>query len=151
MLRIGFGEAIKDWRRGLIVALLLGADTDPVISLDRLRSSRIFGLDVIISGNRIIPFSIVLVDSCEARLSDDGNFRRRILGEIVLESLQSVGEIAQAGLRVSFLHDGQSSEPSIRVGCQRFVEIAERFRSVVQARYTLPIATGRLSASMSPL
>ena len=72
-------KGIKDWRGRLVVALLLSADADPVVSLDRLRSSRIFGLDVIISGNRIIPFSIVLVDSCEARLGDDGNFRRRFL------------------------------------------------------------------------
>ncbi len=133
MLRIGFRKGIQNWRGRFVVALLLSAHTDPIVGLDSLRSSRILGLNEIVGGNRIVPFAIVFMDSRDPRLGNNGNFRRRILGKIVLESLQSVWQIAQSGLGIGLLDDGETSEPSIRIDCQRFVEIAERFRSVVQS------------------
>ena len=108
-------------RAALVVALLLSANANPVVGFDRLGSSGVFCLYDAVSRDRIVPLSTVLVDSRDTSLGDDCNFRRRILRQIILKCLKSVGGVAQPRLRVGLLDDGETGESSVRVDGERLI------------------------------
>ena len=151
VLGISLRKGVQDESRRRIVAFLLGADPNPVVGLDGLRRSRILRLDHVICGDGIVPFSGVLMDAGDACLGDRRDLGRRILCQVILKSLKRIGKIAKTCFRAGLLDDGEAGESAVRVDGERFIEIANRLVWIVQLRYILPRATGRLSARASPL